>query len=254
MIGRRKLSRVLRAGVRGRSYAALLNMASKVEQPARWFYRYVTGTGTYPCSARVRTPTGPVSIKMWSHHDLLTLNEIFCRNDYPVTGHEEVIVDFGSNVGISGLYFLTHAPSSVIYLFEPVPANVKKLKEQLSAFSGRYTLFPIAVSNFDGAAEFGVEETGRYGGIGKSLSGAVTVECRSANTVLSEILERHRKIDILKVDIEGSEKDVIEDVEGTIAKRVHRIYAETKLMRNPLSETHAWKQTRNLASFVSLSS
>ena len=43
-------------------------------------------------------------------------------------------VDFGSNIGISALYFLTRNPSVQVYLFEPVPSNIERLRENLKGY------------------------------------------------------------------------------------------------------------------------
>ncbi len=41
-----------------------------------------------------------------------------------------VVVDFGSNIGISALYFLTRNQDIKVYLFEPVPQNILRLKKK----------------------------------------------------------------------------------------------------------------------------
>jgi FkbM family methyltransferase len=187
---------------------------------------------------------------MWTKHDLLTLNEVFFRHDYDVQGNENVIVDFGSNIGISGLYFITHAPKSHIFLFEPVPFNVQRLKEQLAGFETRFTLSEGAVGTLQGFVDFGVEESGRYGGIGKLHRSTINVPCHTANSVLDAILQSRPMIDLLKVDIEGSEQAVIRGIHPELARRVRVIYAEAKFHDNPLAKTHTWRQAGNLAKFT----
>ena len=234
LLGHRSLSRIGRAVLRPAHYAAALNMVRGIDHPARWFWRYLTGRGTYPALASVSTPSGPQTVQMWTRHDLLTLNEIFFRKDYQVSGRERVIVDFGSNIGLSALYFLTSAPQARLYLFEPVPFNVERLKVQLQGLEDRYVLHEVAVGATDGEVSFGLEETGRYGGIGKAVGQPVRVPCRSAETVLAEIIAEQGCIDLLKIDVEGYEQLILESLPTEILTRTDKIYAERRFGQNPL--------------------
>jgi FkbM family methyltransferase len=249
VLGQRRLSVILRAAIRPAYYAAALKMFRGIEHPSRWFWRYLTGRGDYPASATVVTPGGPRTVRMWTRHDLLTVNEVFFRQDYRVGGNERVIVDFGSNIGISALYFLTNAPRAKLFLFEPVPFNVERLKIQLRGFEDRYVLHEVAVGTTDGEVSFGLEETGRYGGIGKPVGRQVSVPCRRAGTALAEIVAAQGRIDILKIDVEGYEQAIIESLPAELLERIDRIYAERRFGGNPLPRTHRWTQRGNMATF-----
>ena len=74
-------------------------------------------------SVSVNTPVGMYDMTLYSCHDILTVNEIFCRNDYPASQDLRVVVDIGSNIGISAAYFLTRNNQVRCYLFEPDPKN-----------------------------------------------------------------------------------------------------------------------------------
>jgi len=56
---------------------------------------------------------------------MLTVNEIFCREDYYCNGSVNVVVDLGSNIGLSALYFLSRNDKAKVYLFEPDPKNYR---------------------------------------------------------------------------------------------------------------------------------
>jgi FkbM family methyltransferase len=230
-------------------YRAALNMFRGIDHPTLWLWRYLTGRGIYPASALVSTPGGPRRVHMWTRHDLLTVNEIFFRKDYEVDGRELVIVDFGSNIGLSALYFLTHAPQAKLYLFEPVPFNVERLKAQLADFEHRYVLDQVAVGAIDGEVSFGLEESGRYGGIGKAVGRPVTVPCRSAETVLRQVIAENGRIDLLKIDVEGHEQIILECLSTEVLARIDRIYAERRFTQNPLPSTHHWTQRGGMATF-----
>ena len=69
--------------------------------------RYLGGSGDYPYRCRIRTPLGVVATALYSRDDMLTVNEVFCRQDYRAGTDLRVAVDLGANIGISALYFLT---------------------------------------------------------------------------------------------------------------------------------------------------
>jgi hypothetical protein len=83
--------------------------------------RYLTARGEYPYVCRVRTPSGTIAPTLYSSHDILTVNEIFCRGDYRYGPDLRVAVDVGANIGISALYFLTRNSGARVYAFEPDP-------------------------------------------------------------------------------------------------------------------------------------
>ena len=138
----RPLSRVVRAVVGRPNYVALWNMARLYPRGTSTLCRYLFGIGKYPTRLPVRTPLGMISPTLFSHHDLLTLNEVFCRRDYPADGRTRVVVDLGSNIGLSALYFLTRNETIRAYLFEPVPSNLSRLRDNLDRSEIiRYELF-----------------------------------------------------------------------------------------------------------------
>jgi len=188
--------------------------------------RYLFGVGDYPWVARLRTPVGPWEARLFVRDDVLTLNEIFCREDYPADGSTDVVVDVGSNIGLSALYFLTRSPNSRCYLFEPVPQNVARLRLNLAGLERRYTLAETAVGAEEGMVEFGVEPTGRYGGIGVPTGTMTQVRCEHINSVLGRVLATEGRIDVLKIDTEGQEARTLAAIDPLLLSRLSRVYLE----------------------------
>ena len=188
--------------------------------------RYFFGWGSYPWRCRVRTPQGEVAPTLYSHHDMWTVNEVFCREDYAAGPALGAVVDIGSNIGISALYFLTRGPGARCYLYEPVPDNVERLHANLEAFGDRYELTEAAVAERSGKVSFGVESTGRYGGIGQELEGRIEVDCLEVNQVLQGVLEREPAIDVLKLDTEGLELATVRAIRPDLLRRIRVIYFE----------------------------
>ncbi len=226
MLGNRSLFRVIAAPFQKRQYIALFNMFRNGRGFTEVLYRYVTGKGTYPWTLRVRTPVGRIPIKMYTHHDLLTVNEIFFRLDYRADASLEHAIDVGSNIGISALYFLTRNTHATCDLYEPDDRNIEKLKITLAGYEDRYTLHPVAVSDSSGVIRFGREATGRYGGMYFEAGEFIEVPCEHINTVLRRAIEAGKHIDILKADIEGAELQVARGIDPKFYAHISTIYLE----------------------------
>ena len=226
MLGNRRLKQVLKAFVGRQHYIALVNMYRHYPEWRDNFLRYLTGGGHYPYHIQVKTPAGMICPTLYSHHDLLTVNEIFCRLDYFASDDIKTIVDLGSNIGISALYFLTRNTASKCYLYEPDLRNVEKLRKNLVGFEDRYHLSVKAVSYEDGEVEFGIEATGRYGGIGLKTGKHIRVDCVHINGVMESILEKEERIDILKIDTEGVETETVNAIGVKHLSRIKKIYLE----------------------------
>jgi FkbM family methyltransferase len=246
----RNLGLIAKSALDRRHYVAAANMVRVYEHPAEMFKRYLIGKGTYPYTVRVRTPESWLDLRLHSGHDLLTVNEIFCRKDYLADASDTVIVDFGSNIGISAAYFLTRNATAYTYLFEPLPTNVAKLKENLRPFEGRYEVREAAVGTSDGEVEFAWEESGRYGGVGAPHGNTLTVPLVNSRTVLEDVIAKHGKIDILKIDIEGLEAAVIENIPVEQARKIKKLYVEYTFDTNPLAETHDYYDYGAIAQFT----
>ena len=248
---RRPIRSILLAPFRPEHYAAARNSLSVYDKPFKRLRDYISSSGHYPGTVRLHTPAGILPVRLYSAHDLRTVNEVFCRIDYPVRGNERVIVDFGSNIGVSALYFLSHAPDSRCYLFEPLPENVRRLRDNLAGLEDRFVLHPIAVGLHNGMADFGYEPTGRYGGIGIESPSQLRVPCRSATDLLDEVLSIHDEIDILKIDIESLEKEVLTSIREDQLRRIRTIYIEQHFEHNPLPpHLFSFRQRLGIAQFT----
>lgn len=223
--------------VNPRNYRAVLSATRLTRRPVQNVWRYLTASGRYPYSPAVRTPTGIVAPRLDSFHDMMTFNEVFLREDYYLPANARTVVDLGSNKGISALYFLTRSPDVRVWLYEPVPANVERLRANLAGLEDRYVLDQVAVGTESGSVSFNVEPTGRYGGIGVATAEAITVMCKDINEVLSTVLDTESHVDLLKIDIEGLEVGVVESIDRAYLPRIHTIcfeWADPEL--KPLSD------------------
>jgi len=212
------------------NWRGFVGLLKSCTNPAPIIARYYFRIGTYPIRARLRTPIGRVALDMYSREDLITLHEIFFREDYSIRGRRaiglRVVVDFGANIGIATAYFLTRNSRVRVYSYEPVPRNLQRAKENLAKFSDRVELNDCAVGTEDGTVQFGIEDSGRYGGIGLPHSGQIQVPCRRGEAELERILQAHREIDVLKIDIEGMEMPLLRSIDARNLEAIDNIFAE----------------------------
>jgi len=228
VLGARPFSLILAEIREPGNYRALWRMLRLYPRWRENLGRYFFARGRYPYRCEIRTPVGNVAPTLWSSHDMLTVNEIFCREDYRVRPETRVVVDIGSNIGISALYFLTRNSTSRVWCYEPVPANVARLRMNLSGISSeRFSVSEAAVADRAGTVSFGVEPTGRYGGIGVETGETISVSCLAINDVLEKVLVKEPAIDLLKIDTEGSEVATVAAIRPELLERISVIVLET---------------------------
>jgi FkbM family methyltransferase len=100
-----------------------------------------------------------------------------------------------------------------IHAFDPTPKSVAWLNAQ--NLPREFIFHPIGVSDLDGVAKFYpprnpkfVSQSLRYdGGVANK---AIILQVRRLSTIMAEL--QHPQIDLLKLDIEGAEYQVLEDL------------------------------------------
>jgi FkbM family methyltransferase len=233
MLGGRSPGFVARQALKPENYRAAARIGKTAVHPFDFACRYFLGGGDYPARCPVRTPLGVVAPLVYSHHDVWTVNEVFCRLDYRLPPGATVVVDIGSNIGISALYFLTRSPDVRCYLFEPDPRNVERLAVNIASFDDRCELATCAVGDLAGTVAFGREPTGRYGGIGVMGTERIEVSCRHIDEVLRSVLDVEGRVDMLKIDTEGVENRTVAALNSELLEHVGVICFETTAPFNP---------------------
>jgi FkbM family methyltransferase len=234
----RTISRLVKALTSPRQYKAALKALQVCVEPFDFLKRYGLKSGDYPAQVFLQTPIGRIGLHLYSWHDARTIHEIFLAEDYYIDNNQSIIVDYGSNIGVSAAYFISRNEKSFIYLYEPVPKNIERLKINLQNFQGRYQLEEVAVGLSDGTVKFGIEDSGRYGGINLNTGREIEVECRDSNKLLADIIERHGKIDVLKIDVETMERALVEYLTPELASKIDLILVEARFEKNLLAATH----------------
>jgi FkbM family methyltransferase len=164
----------------------------------------------------------PIIVRSHSS-DVVVYEDVLLKRQYDVslTFPPEIIVDAGANVGITSVYYANKYPQAKIYAIEPEPSNFELLVRNTAKYSA---IVPIQAALWSGDGHVSLDErdhNGRPGGAwsffvseskGKSVR-AITVQTLMIENGLSVI-------DILKMDIEGAEKEVFEKCDWLSTVRV----------------------------------
>lgn len=142
----------------------------------------------------------------------------FCEYASLKLDNPKVIVDAGANVGTSALYFSKRFPAAQIIAIEPEQSNFEMLTLNVS---DRSNVIPVHAALWGAKGHRIIKDrsTGDWGYTmidvtGSAKSTGQDIECVTVN----EIMKRFSIdfIDLLKLDIEGSEKNVLEHSSGWI--------------------------------------
>lgn len=137
----------------------------------------------------------------------------------PLLKNTQVAIDVGGNVGHIAYFLSKHAKQ--VYTFEAVGVVFEQL-EKLPALAPNVIPEKCAISDFVGEAEFFVDHN-RLSNSGLHNVGAVDVpfkpktEFKTTKTKVKSIDSMgHRSVGFVKIDVEGSELDVLKGAENTI--------------------------------------
>ncbi len=165
--------------------------------PSGWFY-----SSSYKTRFYLRPNTS----------DYYTFHQVFLENQYNITipATPKTIIDAGANIGMASIYFAHRFPAAKIIAIEPSAENFKVLLQNVANIP-QATLLCMGLWNRDTHLEildtynsndsFTVREV--------SKDQANSIPAISISTLMEQFsLDR---IDILKMDIEGSEKELFQE-------------------------------------------
>lgn len=143
--------------------------------------------------------------------DLSIVNSIFKAEEYNLTWikefHPKLILDCGGNIGCAAVYFANKYPSAQIYSVEPERNNFKLLTFNTAFYDN---IHRIKSALWDKETFIRVEDRGF--GVAGFMTFETTADDSNAlkTTTVGKLLAESGfdKIDILKLDIEGAEKEV----------------------------------------------
>lgn len=169
--------------------------------------------------------TGPLTLNGFAHplffrgidNDKFMFEQIFLDKQYniEINFDPKIIIDLGANVGFASVYFANRFPNAKILAVEPDDSNYQTAIKNLEPYKN-VTVIKGAV--WDKSENINLVDLG-FGeaaymvqpGAGENMIKAYTIpELLSMLNV--------NEVDILKIDIEGSEKELFEDGDSWINK------------------------------------
>jgi FkbM family methyltransferase len=158
----------------------------------------------------------PIHLRLRSS-DVTVFRSIILDQEYewPLAKSPRIIVDAGANIGLTSVFYANKYPGAKIFAIEPEPSNYNMLLKNTAKYQN---IKPIQAALWNNNEHVHIID----GGIGgwsyqveKASDGPANTKSRGlaiALTIDKLMSDFHiGQLDLLKVDIEGSEKEVFEN-------------------------------------------
>jgi FkbM family methyltransferase len=191
----------------------------------------------------------PVSVnKNFSPFDCLYINykQMFYEDIYShcCLDDLETVIDLGANVGLFSLYMLKKRNCKRIYAVEPTKKAFSQLSESLHD-EPNSSIHKLAIHNFDGKSKIkSVEDNSTISGFIDDVHPYTHHNMKEEEVdvvTLSRFMNDHNldHVDLIKIDIEGSEYDVIDSLSDFDLLKSDRYLIE-----------YHWAKTKNIKKIV----
>lgn len=176
-----------------------------------FFFRFFIMTAKRSMWVRLPGYAPPIFIRANSS-DWDTFVQVFVKREY-ATPHlpdsPRLIIDGGANVGYASIYFANRFPSAKIYAIEPEKSNYQTLILNTQAYQN---IEPIQAALWPSNTQLSIVNPNA-----EKYAIQVSSDDLESNKVVEGVTLMHlftraksQRIDILKLDIEGSEKELFE--------------------------------------------
>ena len=170
-------------------------------------YKYVKA-GKADTSVKLSFLQHPVYLRN-IYADRTMFEQIFLNKEYnvPVNFSPATIIDLGANVGYASIYFANRFPDAKIFAVEPEENNYQVAVKNTAPYKN-ITLVKGAVWHKPERINVVDNGFGEAGFMIQSGEGANTVRAYTIKEIMD--LMGIQQVDILKIDIEGAEKEIFE--------------------------------------------
>jgi len=190
------------------AYGVLLVAKNRLAGKPREIAVTVDGI-SYPIHLRLRTT------------DISLLEEIIIHSEYQFESSKSprIIIDAGANIGLTSIFFANKFPDAKIIAIEPERSNFQML-EMNAAYYPNIVPIQGALWREESMLNLSNPGTGNWGYQTRKQEADETVEGNVSGITVDTLIQKYGfdYIDILKIDIEGSEKEVFETSESWIDK------------------------------------
>lgn len=193
--------------------------------------RYLKLSTTYPFEIQLRSS---FTIEVKSFHDLVTYWVIFCRQEYPIPQDAQTIIDLGGNIGVFTLWAAMNSPKASILAVEPYPETFHRLTSQIKKNNLEESVATLQVG-VAGSSGYGwmdacceISQSIGLSQANDSTTQALQVKTLSLDELVSYACDKwsSKQIDLLKIDIEGSEHDAVHHSSIETLRKVRNLVLE----------------------------
>jgi FkbM family methyltransferase len=195
--------------------------------PFRYAIDAAFGGAPRTLHAQLRATGRPFDVRLGTS-DLRVLEQVFARQEYslPKSVQPRTIIDAGANIGCATTFFANRYPDARIIAIEPDASNFEVLQANCAGFTN---VTPVAAALWSHPATltFVNPHCGKWA---FSMKERDNDGASVRGVTIPQLIEEFSldRIDVLKIDIEGGEKEVFSasdlswlDIVGTIAIELH---------------------------------
>lgn len=145
------------------------------------------------------------------------LGEDEYKLDYIKLPQNAVIIDLGANIGTFCIEMHSQFPTAQLFAYEPYPSNIKMFK--INAPFAKITQKAVGAKT----EKVRFEDGDNFVGLQVIKQGGIEVDAIS----LDDIVKDFNVVDLLKIDIEGSEYKTLDAASAETFSKIRRIIMET---------------------------
>lgn len=187
------------------------------------------GSSSAIFTVRIARWPNPVYVRGGKSSDTTVLYELLVADEYAMLdllgSAPATILDGGANVGLTAAYFLYRSPSAKLIAVEPFPDTFNVCQRNLAPFGDRAVALRAAIWSHAGRVCLEPESEEWLNKV-RAADGteAETAEAVTMNWLVAEL---GGSVDLLKLDVEGSEKEIFAEDAREWLPAIRNIVVET---------------------------
>lgn len=161
----------------------------------------------------------------YEYQNLLTLyKEIFidCNYQFKSENNKPVIIDCGANIGLSVIYFKYLYPESEILAFEANPFVFQLLSKNIKNYTNVSVLHQALYDIEDSLPFYLDTQMGSISGSFNAIYKQMAFPLKTSK--LSTTLKKYTEVDLIKIDVEGAEVNIINDLYVNNLLQISKLY------------------------------
>jgi FkbM family methyltransferase len=146
--------------------------------------------------------------------DISVYEEVILNAEYELSfaTSPKIIVDAGANIGLTSVYFADRYPDATVLAIEPEPSNFELLCKNAAHYPN---IVPLRAALWNKKTRLSLFDagTGNWGFQTRQSADSSESPAGVEAVTIASLMQTYSfdRIDLLKIDIEGAEKEVFED-------------------------------------------